>query len=116
MHNFGISWPLKAWIDHIVRVGSTVIYDQNGPRGLLQGKRVIVISTRGGSYRPGSSRAGLDFVEPYLRAVLGFIGLTDITFIRAENQYRPDQASDGKAAALEQIVRIATESAAVATA
>lgn len=113
MHNFSISWPLKAWIDQVVRIGKTVVYDQQGPRGLLQGKRVVVISSRGGSYRPGTHRAHLDFLEPYLRTVLGFIGLTDITFIDAENQYRPDRAAAGKAAAQQQIAQVVAEFAAL---
>jgi FMN-dependent NADH-azoreductase len=81
MHNFTISWPLKAWIDQIVRVGKTVVYDEHGPRGALEGKRVVVIASRGGSHRPGTPHAQRDFLEPYLRAVLGFVGLTKITFI-----------------------------------
>lgn len=103
MHNFTISWPLKAWIDQIVRVGKTVVYGEHGPRGVLQGKRVVVIASRGGSYRPGTPRAQTDFLEPYLRAVLSFVGLTNITFIHVENQYRPDQAPAGKAAASQQV-------------
>lgn len=113
MHNFTISWPLKAWIDQIVRVGKTVMYGANGPRGILQGKRVVVICSRGGSYQPGTPRAERDFLEPYLRAVLGFIGLTDITFIHAANQYRPDQAPAGKMAASQQVERVIVELAAV---
>lgn len=112
MHNFHVSWPLKAWVDQIVRIGKTVVYDQNGPRGLLEGKHVVVISSRGGSYRPASRRAQMDFLEPYLRAIFGFIGLTNITFIRAENQYRPDQAPAGKAAALQQVTQTVGEIAA----
>ncbi len=83
MHNFTVSWPLKAWIDHIVRLGRTVVYSATGPKGLLHGKKVVVITTRGGRYKPGYE---FDFLEPYLRGVLGFIGLTDITFIHADNQ------------------------------
>jgi FMN-dependent NADH-azoreductase len=109
MHNFNVSWPLKAWIDQIVRIGKTVVYDQNGPRGMLEGKRVVVISSRGGGYRPGSARAQMDFLEPYVGAIFGFIGLTDIIFIRAENQYRPDQAPAGKAAALREVAQTVAE-------
>jgi len=109
MHNFGVSWPLKAWIDQVVRIGKTVEYGPQGPKGLLQGKQVVVISSRGGSYAGGSPRAHLDFVEPYLRAVLGFIGLTNVTFIHAENQYRPEQAPAGKAAALQLVAQAVAE-------
>ena len=109
MHNFTISWPLKAWIDQIVRIGKTVVYGQNGPKGVLQNKRTVVISARGGSYRPGTLRAQMDFVEPYLRAILGFIGLTNITFIHVENQYRSDQAIAGKAMAAQQVAQTIAE-------
>ncbi len=116
MHNFTISWPLKAWIDQIVRVGKTIVYGENGRRGTLQGKQVVVISSRGGSYQPGTPRAQTDFLEPYLRAVLGYLGLTDITFIHAENQYRPDQAPAGKALASQQVARTIAELAAASPA
>jgi FMN-dependent NADH-azoreductase len=112
MHNFTISWPLKAWIDQIVRVGKTVVYGEHGAQGVLKSKRVIVISSRGGSYRPGTHLASKDFVEPYLRAILGWVGLNDITFIHAENQYRHHQALAGKAAALRQIQQTIAELAA----
>ena len=116
MHNFTICWPLKAWIDQIVRVGKTVVYSEKGPRGVLQGKRVVVITSRGGSYRPGTPRAQMDFVEPYLRAILGFVGLSNITFIHVENQYRPDQAPAGRAAALQHVERTIAELAAASPA
>jgi FMN-dependent NADH-azoreductase len=105
MHNYGVSWPLKAWIDHVVRIRKTVEYGPNGPKGLLRGKEVVVITSRGGSYAAGSPRAHLDFVEPYLRAVLGFIGVTDVTFIHADNQYRPELGAPSKAAALQQVAQ-----------
>lgn len=111
MHNFNISWPLKAWIDQIVRLGKTVIYTEKGPKGLLQNKKVIVISSRGGSYQPGTPRAHLDFLEPYLRAIFAFIGLTDVAFIHADNQFRPDEAALGKAAASQQIAQLFEHSA-----
>ena len=103
MHNYGVSWPLKAWIDQIVRIGKTVEYGPQGPKGLLRDKEVVVITSRGGSYGPGSPRAHMDFVEPYLRAVFGFLGVTNIKFIHADNQYRPEQAAPMKAAALQQV-------------
>jgi FMN-dependent NADH-azoreductase len=105
MHNYGVSWPLKAWIDQIVRIGKTVEYSQQGPRGLLREKRVVVISARGGSYAADTPRAQLDFIEPYLRAVLGFIGIRDVTFIHADNQYRAELGGPAKAAAVERVAR-----------
>jgi len=86
MYNFSIPAPLKAWIDQVVRMGKTFGYGANGPQGLLGRKNVVVITSRGGSYEKGSARGGFDFQEPYLQHILGFIGLTDITFIHAENQ------------------------------
>ena len=79
MYNSG----LRAWFDFVLRPGETFSYSPAGPRGLLTGKRVIVIESRGGLYSEGPAQA-VDFQEPYLRHLLGFIGLTDVTFIHAE--------------------------------
>ena len=84
MHNFGPPSTLKAWIDHVVRVGRTVAYSsRTGPEGMLKGKRVILVLARGGVYSDGPAKP-LDFQEPYLRAILGFIGLTDIEVVPVE--------------------------------
>ncbi len=103
MYNFTISAPLKAWIDQIVRVGRTVLFGQNGPQGVLKGKKVVVVTSRGGAYRPGTPTAQYDHQEQYLRHILGFIGLTDVTFIHAENQKPGELAEPARAAAIEQI-------------
>jgi len=84
MYNFTVSSMLKAWIDHIARAGRTFRYTANGPVGLLHHKTVFVVTARGGFYRADSPAAALDFQEPYLRAILGFIGLNDVTFVHAE--------------------------------
>ena len=84
MHNFGISSALKTWIDHIARAGKTFQYTESGPVGLLTGKKVFVLSARGGDYSESSPAHGMDQQEPYLKTVLGFIGLTDVTFIHAQ--------------------------------
>jgi FMN-dependent NADH-azoreductase len=89
MHNFGPPSTLKAWIDHVVRVGRTVSYSQKGPEGMLKGKRAILVLARGGVYSDGPARP-LDFQEPYLRAILGFIGLTDIDVVRVEGVARSE--------------------------
>jgi FMN-dependent NADH-azoreductase len=107
MYNFSISALLKAWIDQIVRRGKTVNFGPEGSHGLLKGKEAVVITSRGGSYENGSPTAALDFQEPYLRAILGFIGL-DVTFIHAEKQARPE-ANAAFAAVAAQISRIAQE-------
>ena len=83
MHNFGVPSTLKAWIDHVVRLGRTVSYSQKGPEGALKGKRVILVVARGGVYSDGPAKP-LDFQVPYLRAILGFIGLTDIEVVDVE--------------------------------
>ena len=111
MYNFAITAPLKAWIDQVVRVGRTVLFAASGPQGILKGKKVYVITTRGGAYRPGTPTERFDYQEPYLRHVLGFIGLTDVTFIHAENQKPGEQAEIAKAAAIAQILQLASESA-----
>ena len=73
----------RAWLDHVLRAGETFTYSEAGPKGLLDGKRVIVIESRGGFYSEGPGQVA-DFQEPYLRHLLGFIGLTDVTFVHAE--------------------------------
>jgi FMN-dependent NADH-azoreductase len=103
MYNLTVSAPLKAWIDQIVRIGRTVLYGPNGPDGVLKGKKVIVLTSRGGAFRPGTPTAQYDHQEPYLRHILGFIGLTDVTFIHAENQKPGDLAEPSRAAAITQI-------------
>ena len=84
MYNFGIPSQLKAWIDRIAVAGKTFTYTEQGPRGLAGGKNVIVASSRGGYYGAETPLAGIDFQERYLSAVLGFLGITDIRFVRAE--------------------------------
>lgn len=83
MWNFGVPSSLKAWIDHVVRAGKTFAYGSSGPVGLVRGKRAIVITASGGFYSEGPRKAS-DFVEPYLRGVLGFIGIEDVQSVRVE--------------------------------
>ena len=80
MYNFGVPASLKNWIDAIVRAGVTFRYSEKGPEGLLKGKKVYAALTRGGKYR----NTPADSQVPYLKTVLGFIGLTDVTFVYAE--------------------------------
>lgn len=84
MYNFGVTSQLKAWIDRIAVAGKTFHYTANGPEGLAGGKRMIVASSRGGFYGKDSAGAAMDFQETYLRAVFGFLGITDVEFVRAE--------------------------------
>jgi len=108
MYNFAIPSSLKAWIDQIVRMGKTIGYGPSGARGLLGKKRVIVITSRGGAYEKGTPTEKFDFQEPYLRHIFGFIGLTDVTFIHAENQAR-EGAGASLASAAEEIGRLVAE-------
>ena len=83
MYNLGITSTLKAWFDHVIRAKVTFEYTAEGPRGLLHGKRAIVVESRGGFYSDGPAKA-MDAQEPHLRAMLGLIGIQDVTFVRAE--------------------------------
>lgn len=83
MYNFGVSSQLKAWIDRVAVAGKTFRYTEKGAEGLAGGKKVIIVSSRGGIYSTGPFAAA-DHQESYLRAVFGFLGVTDIEVIRAE--------------------------------
>lgn len=83
MYNFGIPSSLKSWFDYVLRAGVTFRYGDAGPEGLVRGKRAIVILTRGGLYSEGPAKV-MDSQEPHLRTMLSFIGITDVTFVRAE--------------------------------
>jgi len=84
MYNFSIPSQLKAWIDRIAIKGKTFAYTEQGPKGLAGGKTVIIASTRGGVYGATSPVAAWDHQEAYLKAVFGFLGVTDLRFLRAE--------------------------------
>jgi FMN-dependent NADH-azoreductase len=84
MYNYTVSAPLKAWIDQIVRPGRTVAYRPGGPKGLVTGKKVVVLTARGGAYPNGSPRTQYDYQEPYLRMILAYIGLTDVFYPRGK--------------------------------
>jgi FMN-dependent NADH-azoreductase len=83
MHNFGVPSVLKLWIDQISRVGKTFSYADGMPKGLIIGKKATFIIATGGSYDAQTQMASFNFVEPYLRSVFGFLGLTDATFLTA---------------------------------
>jgi FMN-dependent NADH-azoreductase len=89
LYNFGIPSTLKAWIDHIVRAGITFTYASGIPEGLIKNKKVYLAIASGGVYTDGPMKS-YDFTEPYLRTVLGFIGLTDITVLRVEGTGIPN--------------------------
>jgi FMN-dependent NADH-azoreductase len=107
MYNFSIPSALKAWIDHVIRAGRTFNYTAEGPKGLVIGKKAVLFLASGGVYSDGPYKP-YDFQETYLRAILGFIGITDVTVVRAEGlAMGPDAATKAvadaraKAAALD---------------
>jgi FMN-dependent NADH-azoreductase len=84
MYNLSIPTPLKAWIDRVAVAGKTFRYTATGPEGLLQGKKAFIASARGGVYSAGSPAAALEHQESYLIGVLAFLGVVDVTVVRAE--------------------------------
>ena len=108
MYNFGISSQLKTWVDRISVAGTTFRYDENGPVGLCGGKKLVIASSRGGVYSAGSPFASFDHQETYLRDAFGFLGITDITFIRAEGvAMGPDKRTGAIASAKEAAAALA---------
>lgn len=85
IYNLNLPAVLKAWIDQVVRVGRTFTFVAGGYEGLAKGKRVRVLVASGSDFRPGGPAGAYNFLEPYLRAVLGFIGVTDVTFVYAHS-------------------------------
>ncbi|CAL8477003.1 FMN-dependent NADH-azoreductase [Caballeronia sp. S22] len=95
MYNLGVPSQLKAWIDRVSVAGKTFRYGEHGPIGLCGGKRLVIASSRGGVYSDGSAAAFFDHQETYLKAAFRFLGITDITFIRAEGVAMGEQARSG---------------------
>lgn len=93
MWNFGIPSALKAWIDLVVRPGRTFRYADGGVLGLAKGKKAILVLASGGVFTEGPWRPW-DFVEPYLRQILGFIGVVDVQTVRVEGMNIPALAND----------------------
>lgn len=98
MHNFSIPAVLKLWIDQVARAGKTFSYGPYGAKGLLVGKKATILVASGGVYDVGTPAGALNFVEPYLRSVLGFLGIADVTFVTASgvsqvNSGKTDRAS-----------------------
>jgi FMN-dependent NADH-azoreductase len=109
MYNFGIASTLKAWIDRVAVAGKTFRYTESGPEGLAKGKRMVIASGRGGVYGDTSPA---DFQEAYLRHTFGFLGITDIEFVRAEGvAYSPQHRTDAMASAHASIPALLAEAA-----
>jgi FMN-dependent NADH-azoreductase len=107
MYNFSIPTPLKAWIDRVAVAGKTFRYTANGPEGLLKHKKVFLASARGGVYSAGTPMAAFEHQESYVIGVLAFLGVTDVTVVRAEGIATGPEAKEAAVArALEDIAAI----------
>jgi FMN-dependent NADH-azoreductase len=114
MYNFGMPSTLKAWFDHVLRAGITFRYTAEGPEGLLKGKRAIVVESRAGLYSEGPA-ASNDSQEPHLRTLLGFMGIDDVSFVRAERlAFGPEAASGAIAEAAQALAGLAEAEMALA--
>ncbi|MCL4410398.1 MAG: NAD(P)H-dependent oxidoreductase [Firmicutes bacterium] len=103
MYNFSIPSQLKAWLDRVAQAGRTFRYTEAGPEGLVKGKKVYLASARGGIYSEGAA-AAMEYQESYLKTVLGFLGMTDVTIIRAEGvNLSPEARNDAIEAASSEI-------------
>jgi len=102
-YNYNIHSSLKAWIDHIARAGITFKYDENGPQGLITGKQVYLAVASGGIYTAGPM-ASLDHAVPYMKTILGFLGMTDVKVFRAEGTSMPGIQDSALQKAVESIV------------
>ena len=114
LYNFSIPSQLKAWIDRIAQAGRTFRYTANGPEGLAKGKTVIVASSRGGVYSTSAGGQAMEHQESYLKVVLGFFGITDVRFVRAEGLAMGDAAKAQALATADQAIAQAVHSQAAA--
>ncbi|QOG01379.1 FMN-dependent NADH-azoreductase [Flavobacterium sp. MDT1-60] len=106
LYNFGIPAVLKGWIDQVARAGKTFSYDENGPKGLLTDKKVFLSIASGAIFSEGPYKS-YDFSESYLRTVLGFLGIMDITTFRVEGTAIPDFAESALPKALASVEEFA---------
>lgn len=107
MYNLSVPSSLKAYIDQIVRRDRTVTFLGGIPKGVLQNKKMLVIVTRKFNYRPESGRADRNFQEPFLQAIFGVIGITDITFVCADRLADPQLRQQSLTEAEQQLDRLA---------
>ena len=112
LYNFSIPSQLKAWIDRIAQPGRTFTYTDKGPKGLATGKTVIVASTRGGVYSTSEGGRSMEHQESYLQTVFGFLGITDVQFVRAEGVAMGDAKMAEALASAATDIRVATQVAA----
>ena len=112
MYNFSVPSQLKSWIDRVAQAGRTFKYTDKGAVGLAGGKTVIVASSRGGLYAGNPAMAAFEHQESYLRAVFGFVGVTDIRFVRAEGVAMGDAAKAQALSAADVAIKAAALTAA----
>lgn len=106
MYNFSVPSMLKAWIDHIARAGVTFKYTEHGAVGLLIGKKVVLVAAMGGVHEQG----GTDFLRPYMKQVMSFVGLDDVEFVSADGlNMGPERREQGLAVAREQIEKLVAD-------
>lgn len=104
LYNFTIPTQLKAWIDRVAQAGRTFAYTEQGPKGLAGGKTVVVALTRGGVYSTSDAGRAMEHQETYLQTVMGFMGITDVRFVRAEGvAMGPDAKAQALAVAAQDI-------------
>jgi FMN-dependent NADH-azoreductase len=110
MYNFTVPANFKAYIDQIVRAGRTFAVTESGYKGLVEGKKALVITAEGGIYRSGTPAADVNFHEPYLRAILGFMGITDVSFIHGDGLALGDEAREKSLAEARKAIQATIES------
>ena len=110
MYNFGMSSTLKSWFDHVLRAGVTFRYAAEGPEGLMGDKQVVVIESRAGAYGADGT-PHMDGQEPHIRILLGFMGMTDVTYIRAEKLAFGPEAAQASIDAAARALNVIAEAA-----
>jgi len=105
MYNFGVPAGFKAYIDQITRAGRTFSLDEAGYHGLVHDKKMVIIMAQGGSYPVGSPAQAYDMQTPYLRLIFGFIGITDIEFVYADNLMGGDETRSQSIASAQTALR-----------
>jgi FMN-dependent NADH-azoreductase len=109
MWNFGLPHRLKHWIDCVVQPGYTFAFDGGYPSPLVQGTSMVCITSRGSDYSPTGPMGAFDFQEPYLRAIFGFIGVTDMEFVHAQPLDHPVLREQAHADAMAAVEKLASE-------
>jgi FMN-dependent NADH-azoreductase len=110
MYNLTVPASFKAYINQIVRAGRTFAVTESGYKGLVEGKKALVLTAEGGQYRVGTPTGGYNFHEPYIRAILGFMGITDVTFIHGDGLALGEQVREKSLAEAREAIQAAVHS------